>query len=254
MKMIKEVTAQPRHPTREPRSARLSPLVASLCALMLCSACKNDSDTGEGEDGSSGPEENCDDPDCVAANKSTYACGCDLNSDGLFDCGITEPCDSACWLDSTACTTSTGNCSVACGGTPYFCYHDSCINNPNSGTCSSWAPASNITLISGVYNINGTWLAGLVANPAPLWTCDDAYFEGSATGSGFKLKSAVSGDFVYVLGLRTNDLPQTINSLPLATWRDGVEAFGRLYKSGVTAYTLVVTRSGSSITLRYQIN
>jgi hypothetical protein len=107
--------------------------------------------------------------------------------------------------------------------------------------------------VSGVRHVNAAWLQSVANNPAPLWTCDDAYFSGN-TGNGFTLHSASSGEFVYELGLRTSDVPQTMNNLPLATWANVARVFGLLYLGGATTYTLKVTRSGRTVTLNYQLD
>jgi hypothetical protein len=107
-------------------------------------------------------------------------------------------------------------------------------------------------LTGGVRYVGGTWLAGIVANPAPLWTCDDAYFAGNV-GAGFTVTNASSGEFLYELGLQNGDRPLGVNGYGLNSWTQALVAMGRLYFSGTTSYTLTVKRGVNNVIFSYVI-
>lgn len=203
--------------------------------------------------------------DCDLEENHVYTCSCDINADEVYcdpflaldggdseantcvvDCAPEEDVDSACFDHCELLNVDDGLFAydyqrIACSNTP-----------PSLGSCGSWSPSSNISLSAGTYEVGGTWLAGVAAAPRPLWACDDAYFEG-LSGGYFKVKAASSGEFLYELGLRTNDIPQTINGWTLETWNDAVIAFSVLYLSGEDNYVLIVSRGGGTTTLYYEL-
>lgn len=128
-----------------------------------------------------------------------------------------------------------------------------CANAPDSGSCTGWNPTSAVRLVSGVRRIDDVWLASLVSNPAPLWSCDDAVLN-DIVGGKFKVLQANAGELLYQLGLRNNDIPQTLNTKPLNSVQDGFDAFVTLYQGGVTNYTLKVKRGTSTLTFLYLID
>lgn len=129
----------------------------------------------------------------------------------------------------------------------------SCSNFPDQGTCTGWNPTAAVRLVGGVRKIDDVWIANLVSNPAPLWSCDDAVLD-DINGGKYKVLQANSGELLYQLGLRNNDIPQTLNGMPLITADDGFDAFDTLYRGGTTSYSLVVKRGTSNITLSYLID
>ena len=128
-----------------------------------------------------------------------------------------------------------------------------CANAPDSGGCSGWNPTAAVRLVSTKRKIDDVWLASLVNNPAPLWTCDNAILDDLPTGK-FKVLQADAGELLYQLGLRNNDIPQTLNNMPLISAQDGFDAFNSLYLQGETIYTLKVKRGVSTVTLNYVID
>jgi hypothetical protein len=174
-------------------------------------------------------------------------CGCPSGQQ-LWDCGCG---------DATQCAATKPDaenaCDPFCVGTP-----DpgiiACAANPNSGSCSTWDPGSEITLSGGVYHMDWTWIGSLRDNPAPLWTCDDATLD-PVTGGGFEVNAASSGEFLYELGLRNDDIPLELNDMPLDDFEDVSNAFFTLYlDAGETDYTLEVWRRGAVTTLYYQLD
>ena len=194
-------------------------------------SCKID-DGGDEEGGTGGPT-------CTGCSSSTQWGDCVC---------FTGPNDRACWSDASC----TGWCVDQTGMGGNF-QPIVCADEPDSGSCSGWDPTSEVRLVSGIRRVDDVWLAALVDNPAPLWTCDDALLN-DVNGGGFKVEQANSGELLYQLGLRNNDVPLTLNTMPLRTVDDGLDAFQQLYLQGVTSYTLQVRRGTNNITLSYLID
>lgn len=95
------------------------------------------------------------------------------------------------------------------------------------------------------------FVAGLAADPEPLWACDDATFEARPRGGGFEVANADSGEFLYELGLRNGDEIMSLNRLPLANHDDVGFAYGSLW--GETSFVLEVRRGASVIELNYSL-
>ena len=206
-----------------------------LGALVLAAACASVELACVVDDGG-GSEGGTDGPTCNAcpAGKEWGNCICQngVNQTGCLD-------DAAC--------------GALCTGQPGTFTPMVCATAPDSGGCGGWNPTSAVRLVSGVRKVDDVWLANLVGNPAPLWTCDNAILDDISTGK-FKVLQANAGEFLYQLGLRNNDIPQTLNNMPLISAQDGFDAFNSLYLQGVTNYTLKVKRGTSTITLLYLID
>lgn len=224
MKTTKEVLA----------TTLLAAVFAVPFAFATTISCKIDD--GGDEDGSAGSG---DDPTCNCGGGQEFGrCVCFTGAN--FDPACNT--DGGCTADCIAATGMGGNFNTM-----------ECSTNPDSGSCSSWNPASHINLTGGVRYVNASWFASVVANRAPLWTCDDAILDDLSTGK-FKVLQANSGEMMYELGLRNNDIPQTLNSMPLNGVYDAFDAFYALYATGVTSYSLVVRRGTTNITLLYVLN
>lgn len=119
--------------------------------------------------------------------------------------------------------------------------------------CSSWDPASEITLTGGVYEVWGPFFESVIADPYLLVACDDARVE-PLTGGYYEVVGAASGTMLYELGLRNGDIPISINGRDLGTHGRGAYAFGiEWLENFETEFTLVVERNGSNINLEYEL-
>jgi len=105
--------------------------------------------------------------------------------------------------------------------------------------------------VNGVYEVDETWFADVVSDPEPLWGCDDAIIDPVGVGK-FEIAQASTGEALYELGLRNDDVLVTLNGKPLGTFDEAFEAFA-LHLNDTTSYTLIVTRSGNTTTLKYKI-
>jgi hypothetical protein len=98
------------------------------------------------------------------------------------------------------------------------------------------------------------FIAGLIANPAPLWTCDNAYVSPRSAGY-FTIEDADAGEFLYELGLRDGDIPRALNSMSLEFYSDVADAFTTLWSNdGETEYTLEVLRGTNMVTFYYELD
>lgn len=113
------------------------------------------------------------------------------------------------------------------------------------GVCADWDPALHVSWSGGVYLVDKAFVAGLVADPTPLTTCDDAGFQENAPGTGFAVFNANRGELLYELGLRNGDVPLTVNGYPLDTYSDVLVAFSSLY--GQTFTFVIEVQRGSNI-------
>lgn len=87
-----------------------------------------------------------------------------------------------------------------------------------------------------------------------LTECDDAHFDEVTSPLGFEIQDSDVGELLYVLGLRDGDMPLTINSLPLETYDDAIDAFSALYMTqGETSYFLEVKRGTNTIEFEYEL-
>ncbi len=212
-------------------------------------ACAGDSGptAGTGDaglsDGTGGPG------DCDACDPTLHYCECwqggvwvSLPSGGL--CGVSNP-ENTCSAD---CHTEFGN------NPDSQVVNLACSDNANSGSCASWDPADEITLTSGVYHMDYTFVAGLVANAAPLWTCDDAYMAPLSAGY-FTVRSANADEFLYEAGLRNSDILLTLNGHSLEFYSSVASAFTALWSnSSEDEFLLRVTREGKTKNLYYELD
>lgn len=118
-------------------------------------------------------------------------------------------------------------------------------------SCYGWNPSAYVEKEGGVYEIDATWFDGVVEDPSQLLGCDDAGVV-PATGGGFQVVNAGSGELMYILGIRNGDRPVSLNGLPLTSFVDGGAAY-TLYLEGVTSYTLVLLRGSTLVTLSFSL-
>jgi hypothetical protein len=217
----------------------VSVLATSLSGALA--ACRGDTGADDdsglsdgGDDGTTGSTETC--PECIALDEESFDCGC---IGGGSVCAISQSeaeslCDAMCVEE---------NISVI-----------PCDGYAPEGSCTSWEPENEIALVTGVRHMDGDWIEGIVRDPAPVWSCDDAYFS-PVSGGEFKVNLASSGELLYELGLRNNDVPQSLNGMPLEDYEDVSSAFATLWHDqSETEFSLVVTRSGSNVTLLYELD
>ena len=187
---------------------------------------------------------NCNPPDAVF--------NCHKNYNDKYVGSVCMDADASAAQVQFECESSYGTrCGLqGCYGVFWPC--DGSGDVTGGADCTGWNPGSHVAFSGGVYHVDEGFVAQLVDDSVPLLDCDGARFEPLSTGK-YKVVGASSSTFVYKLGLRNDDIPQSINGMPLDDSFDGAQALGDLYLAGETNYTLVVKRGSSNITLYYEI-
>ncbi len=212
-------------------------------------ACGNDS--GNGSTGSTDGGQYCNSCD---TDESPYACGC-------YEMGVPIA-NGYTVLCGDGSNDAASNCAEWCE----FAFPEQadegsiegapCSDSDPSGSCTGWDPAAEVSYsaFTGIYSIDEGFVASVVSDPAPLWTCDDVTVDGVAAGDGFEINDADSGELLYELGLRDGDVLVEINGMPLDTYFDAVAAYFTLWiDDEETSYTLEVLRGTSTIYLNYTL-
>ena len=234
------------------------------CAALVLAACQDEGGAG-GESGGATGGPSCDyaciDDEEPICSTTLWNCDC---FDPQFDWGASWLCP-ACSASPPTSWCKISICDVGGMQSPFTdsrvqerpCYvgpSDEGVDD-TSGACESWDPASEVSLISRVYYMDETFVDGLVADPTPLTECDDTRFdEITSPVVGFKIQDSDTDELLYELGLRDNDIPLTLNSLPLETYADALDAFSVLYLTqGETSYVLEVKRGLNTIEFEYEL-
>ena len=89
--------------------------------------------------------------------------------------------------------------------------------------------------------VDEDFVIATISNPSQLTDCDGARVE--PFGGYYKVVGASDGDFLYEIGLRSNDVIQSINTYPLTGSFAVITAFYDLWP-GTTSFTLSVNRPG----------
>jgi hypothetical protein len=129
-----------------------------------------------------------------------------------------------------------------------------CDENHASMSCSAWQPSREIDYNTGTdtYEVSSAFFASIMADPEPLWACDDAVFVPRSSGGGFEVANASSGELLYELGLRNGDELLSLNGLPLTNYYDVGIAYATLIWTA-TEFTLEIERNSSTLELEYEI-
>jgi hypothetical protein len=149
------------------------------------------------------------------------------------------------------------------GVTPIVRTQEECVAEMNYGPDGEMAPLPGdswsdyfvlnnvITYYSGanLYVINGGFFLSVVETPA--WLIEDGAFIAPNTTGDFQFYNVNSGSIAYALGIRTGDIPQTLNSIDVTTMEGAFEAWEDLQAE--TGFELVVLRGTNTITLEYYV-
>lgn len=209
-----------------------------LLATPLACKVNNGGDDDDGGEGSSeGGANMCECPDPFVHGTCVCNTGQHTGCQDKSQCSTQSWCAGQGgykdWID-TPCENEDDRSGIICGG-------------------SGYNPSIRVSLSGGVYHVNAAWLDNLIHNPAPVWTCDDAYVALQPGGS-VVVGQASSGELLYVLGLRNGDIPLYLNSMPLDNLVDGWDAFNQLYMTdGETDYVLTVQRGATYLTFYYEL-
>lgn len=165
----------------------------------------------------------------------------------------TEPEPTTSESSSSSSSTSGTTISVPTSGD--VSYTTGAVD-PTAGTaayCEEWNPADHITYVGGTYYVQQEFVSDLVAYPYPLIDCED-FFIASLTSGGFSFERLAVGDMFYELGLRSDDIPVSLNGLPLNGRADVINAYVTLWAiEAETEFELEVLRGITPITFFYEL-
>ncbi|MEX1364650.1 MAG: hypothetical protein AB1Z98_16100 [Nannocystaceae bacterium] len=212
---------------------------------------------------------------CTNQGWASVTCTLDVNglhsdeeevacSRGTDAASLAQACNDAC-----AAFTAQNNGKVCVGvvGNPetFLCHGTSYATEglPGFGTSGSggadettasepvWEPHkyASYDQVSDEYIVDADFVDALKLDPA-LLVLDGVSLDYLTTG-GWEFGGVTSGSLMDRLGLQNGDIPQTVNGYDVTTL-DGVLA-ARSALDSATSLTVVVTRSGSTVTLEYSI-
>ena len=224
-----------------------APLLSLL--LGLASGCPNDTDEGVG--GDTGFE--CDECSDCNSQQKYLSCLCRVGTEWTNE----ADCPAACGTTVTLASDCVAVCNEVFGQDNWDAFdlrpEIPCDGVDVDENCSNWNPASEVSLVSGVYHVDETFIDRLVADPDALSACDDAYFDGGL--SSFEVKRASSGELLYELGLRNGDVVRKLNGTTIQSYTDVITVFASEWLSdGETLWYLQVNRGGTIVTLRYEVD
>jgi len=186
---------------------------------------------------------------------------CSASTDGA---SLAAACDSACAVytaedNGKTCLDVVGAPEVfLCDGTSYATEglpsYDSSGADGADGTTASdpvWEPSKYVTYNQSLnlYIVDADFVDALKLDPA-LLVLDGVDLTYQTTG-GFQFGGITTGSLMDLLGLQNGDTPLAVNGHDVSTI-DGV-LVARAAVDDATALTVVVSRSGSPITLDYLI-
>lgn len=129
-------------------------------------------------------------------------------------------------------------------------------SDPTTGeptACSGWDPANDISLVSGVYRVDGNLVSTVVNDPTILGLCEEFGASILSTGA-VQLNGLDAGELLYELGLRSGDVLVELNGMPMTSFDECIEAYWELFvDQGETSYELDILRGGNPLTLNYLI-
>jgi type II secretory pathway component PulC len=86
----------------------------------------------------------------------------------------------------------------------------------------------------------------------PWWLVDDSAYIAQNTNSDYAFATVQSGDVAYALGLRSGDVPITINNLSVTSISGVASAYMELWTE--TEFNFIIIRPGvGPITLAYEV-
>lgn len=238
----------------------LYPLLLScpLTLLFLSIGCGSEGDDDElgDETGGGADPETVENPCCTDPGDDSYWCGCYVpGTSGWHWQTYGDP--QLCVSEAAAATYCADYCNVVPNALEWHLTHIMCAYHwdPNTPNCSAWDPDAEVTFNSGTntYYLEFAFVAGIFSDPDSVMYCDDALVLKLDGVDGFKIANADSGELLYELGLRDDDIIVSINSMHLDNYADVVDAVNALWHGGESTYTLEIERNSSTVYLNYQV-
>jgi hypothetical protein len=185
---------------------------------------------------------------CASPYFSDYSCSCSTYGHAGYLCagnqiGADEICEDAC---------------LNLDGGPFLSYPAvgpiGCSETESEYNCTLWVPSNEVDYNTGTdtYLLDFVFVSGLIADPEPLWGCDDATV--LLGESGFEVADANSGELLYELGLRNGDVILSLNNIDLDSYMAVGQAFFQLWLiEAETDYVLEIERNSSPVELNYYV-
>ncbi|MCR9161757.1 MAG: hypothetical protein ACE37F_36295 [Nannocystaceae bacterium] len=120
---------------------------------------------------------------------------------------------------------------------------------PSAADCSFIDGSYSFTDVRGTLQVSTGFVDKIIAQPGCLYL-EDARIEPDGSGS-YEFASVTRGELIHELGIRTGDVPVTLNGYDITTIGGAFDAWEAV--QGATSFTLVVRRAGSSVTLTYDL-
>lgn len=201
------------------------------------------------------PPESEDNPCCEDPGDSSWWCGCYAELDNRYQ-WVTSGEPQLCVSEAEAATYCANHCqgiqsAIDWHLTPILCVYP--WQPPSTPTCGSWDPGTEVSYSGGVHYLDYAFVATLANDPEPVMYCDDALVLKLDGTPGFKIANADSGELLYELGLRDDDIIVSINAMPLDDYEDVVHAVNALWYGGQTSYTLEIERNSTTTYLYFQV-
>lgn len=232
-------------------------LVCPLAILGVGSGCGSEgSNDSLGDETGGGQEpETEDNPCCEDPGDSSWWCGCyvEVRKDVWQWQTYGEP--QLCVSESQAATYCASVCSPVPSALEWRLTDIWCVYpwDPATPNCTYWDPANEVNYSGGTHYMDYGFVASLVSDPEPVMYCDNALVLKRDSADGFKVANADSGELLYEIGLRDDDIIVSINGMPLDNYDDVVDAVNALWYGGETSYTLELERNSATVYLQYQV-
>ena len=120
---------------------------------------------------------------------------------------------------------------------------------PAPGDCSFIDGSYSFTDVRERLKVSGEFVDKVIGMPGCLYL-EQARIELNGSGS-YVFASVVSGELLHELGIRSGDIPVSLNGYDITTVSGAYDAWSAL--QGASSFTLVVRRGGSNVTLTYDL-
>jgi len=120
---------------------------------------------------------------------------------------------------------------------------------PSSGDCSFIDGSYNFTDVHGTLEVSSGFVDKIIGMPGCLYL-EQARIELDGSGS-YEFVSVARGELLYELGIRSGDIPVTLNGYDITTVAGAFDAWSGLQEK--SSFTLVVNRGSTNVTLTYDL-
>jgi len=185
--------------------------------------------------------------DTICFSESPYLCECLINNVWVY----------AAMVDGTV-GQAEASCFTACTDlnplwNDYKLTPVACVGDVVSPDCSAWVPAAAVgdDPTSDAYQVDYAFVSALIADPEPLWACDNATVSLASGGGGYEVANADRGELLHELGLRNGDVVTSLNGHKFSSATAVAIAFSDLWSGGEISFELQLRRNDTTLELHY---